>query len=454
MMSANWTPTSWKAKAALQQPNYPDAKALDDALVRLARLPPLVTSWEIENLKSALADAASGERFLLQGGDCAESFEECQSQVIANQLKVLLQMSLVLVQGTKKRIVRVGRFAGQYAKPRSSDTETRDGVSLPAYRGDLVNRIGFTPKERVPNPELLLEGYQRAALTLNFIRSLAVSGFADLHHPENWDLGFVSHSSLAGEYHAMVRSIGESLRFMEAVAGASVGELSRVDFYTSHEALHLLYESAQTRQVPRREGWYNLATHFPWIGERTRGLAGAHVEYFRGLRNPIGVKVGPSMTAEELTQLLEILHPTNEPGRITLIHRFGEDKIAKALPPLIDAVRKTGKTVLWCADPMHGNTESTKSGLKTRDFGKIVAELEQALEIHHALGSRVGGVHLELTGEDVTECVGGARGLSEEGLSRAYRTQVDPRLNCEQALEMAMRIARKLARASDRAAPL
>ena len=445
-MSQQWSPTSWRSRKAAQQPSYPCPEAVDRAVEQLAKLPPLVTSWEIESLKSQLAEAAAGRRFLLQGGDCAESLEECESANIAAKLKILLQMSLVLVHGTRKRIIRVGRFAGQYAKPRSQDTETRDGLTLPSYRGDLINRSSFTEADRTPNPELMLRAYERSALTLNFIRSLIDGGFADLHHPEYWDLAFVEHSPRAAEYQRIVESIGDSLRFMETLAGTSIGEINRVDFYTSHEGLHLLYEQAQTRQVPRRTGWYNLATHFPWIGMRTADPDGAHVEYFRGIANPIAVKIGPTMTREILVRLLDDLHPDDEPGRLTLIHRFGAHKIAKGLPPLIEAVKETGKTVLYCCDPMHGNTQRTANGIKTRNFDHILAEIEQAFEIHHNAGTYLGGVHIELTGEDVTECVGGARGLAEADLSRAYKSQVDPRLNYEQALELALLIARRVSR--------
>ncbi len=441
-----WSPSSWQSRPAAQQPVYPDPQALQEVLVQLSRLPPLVTSWEVETLKQELGEASAGKRFLLQGGDCAESFEDCESGTIASKLKILLQMSLVLLHGSKKRIIRVGRFAGQYAKPRSADMEIRNGQTLPSYRGDIINRIAFTESDRVPNPELLLRGYERAALTLNFIRSLVDGGFADLHHPEYWDLGFVDHSPQADEYRHIVDSIGDSLKFMETVAGMTAGELSRVEFYTSHEGLHLLYEQAQTRRVPRRPGWYNLSTHFPWIGDRTRSLEGAHVEYFRGIVNPIGVKVGPTMKPDELAALAEILNPQNEPGRLTLIHRFGAKKIAACLPPLIEAVQKTGRLVLWCCDPMHGNTENTKSGFKTRNFDSILAELEQAFKLHRQHGSILGGVHFELAGENVTECLGGARGLKEADLSKAYKSQVDPRLNYEQALEMALRISRLMAR--------
>ena len=442
--SVSWSPTSWQSKPASHQPPYGDLAAVDRVAAELAGLPPLVTSGEIETLKSQLAEAARGKRFLLQGGDCAERFDECDSAVIARKLKILLQMSLVLVHGTRKRVIRVGRFAGQYAKPRSEETETRDGVSRPSYRGDLVNRAGFTEADRALDPQNLLRGYERAALTLNFIRALVDGGFADLHHPEYWDLDFVRHSPRASEYQRIVESIGESLRFMETLAGTDVGEINRVDFFTSHDGLHLIYEMAQTRQVPRREGWYNLSTHFPWIGMRTTDLSGAHVEFFRGIENPIAVKIGPSMTPEWLTGLLDVLHPNDEPGRLTLVHRFGAHSISECLPPLIEAVRQSGKTVLWCCDPMHGNTERTAAGPKTRKFEHILSELDQAFEIHQRLGTSLGGVHFELTGDNVTECTGGARGLNETDLKRAYRSQVDPRLNYEQALEMAMLIARRV----------
>ena len=443
-MSATWSPASWQSCDALQQPSYPDAAALDAVLTQLAELPPLVTSWEIETLRDQLAEAQDGRRFLLQGGDCAERFDECTSGTIADKLKILLQMSLVLVHGTRKPIIRVGRFAGQYAKPRSDDIETRDGVALPSYRGDNVNGPDFTPEQRIPDPQRLLRGYERAALTLNFVRALIDGGFADLHHPEYWDLGFVEHSEHAETYREIVRTIGDSIRFMETISGVPVGRTQRVDFFTSHECLHLSSEEAQTRQVPRREGWYNLSTHLPWIGMRTAALDGAHVEYARGIRNPIGIKLGPGMTADWLHGLLDTLNPANEGGRIILIHRFGAHHIAEHLPPLIDAVQSTGRAVLWCCDPMHGNTEKTAQGIKTRKFEHILAELEQAFEIHATKGTYLGGVHFELTGDDVTECTGGARGLHEDDLRRAYRSHVDPRLNYEQALEMALRIARRM----------
>ncbi|HUR41155.1 MAG TPA: 3-deoxy-7-phosphoheptulonate synthase class II [Verrucomicrobiae bacterium] len=438
--SPNWRPDSWQGRPAVQQPVYPDPAALDQALEGLRHLPPLVTSWEVNNLKHQLAEAQAGKRFVLQGGDCAESFADCRPEIITNRLKVLLQMSLVLVHGLKKPVVRVGRFAGQYAKPRSVNDETRDGVTLPAYRGDLVNLPEFTAEARTPDPGRLLEGHARSALTVNFVRGLIDGGFADLHHPEYWDLSWVHHSPLAEQYQKIVDSIGHSVRFMETLAGQPIGDFSRVDFYTSHEALVLYYEQAQTRQVPRSEGWYNLSTHFPWIGMRTAALDGAHVEYMRGIRNPIAVKVGPKMDADGLAGLCEVLNPSNEPGRLAFIHRMGASEIATRLPPLIETLRARGHEVLWLCDPMHGNTQATRAGVKTRRFDDIQGELEQAFRIHETHGSHLGGVHLELTGEDVTECLGGARDLTEGDLARAYKSTVDPRLNYEQALELAMKI--------------
>jgi len=439
----NWKPGSWQKFPALQQAAYPDPEALVDVLEELGELPPLVTSWEILSLREQIAEAQSGNRFFLQGGDCAESFRECSSPLITNRLKVLLQMSLALVHGLQMPVVRVGRFAGQYAKPRSSDTETRDGVTLPSFRGDLVNGIEFTEEARTPDPQRLIQAHSLSAMTMNFIRSLVDGGFADVHHTENWDLSWVEHSPLADEFHKLTESLGQSLRFMETITGRDIGRLRRVDFFTSHEALHLPYEQAQTRKVPRQWGWFNLGTHFPWIGMRTADLDGAHVEYFRGIRNPLGIKVGPGMTADWLVRLLGTLNPEREAGRIVLIHRMGEDKIEESLPGLINAVRETGSPVLWISDPMHGNTESTRDGIKTRRFRKIMREMELAFEIHRDNKSRLGGVHLELTGEEVTECTGGARDLSEEDLKRSYKSTVDPRLNYEQSLEMAMFIVRK-----------
>jgi 3-deoxy-7-phosphoheptulonate synthase len=441
--TTTWHPASWHTRKAQQQPHYTDAAALDRAIADLSRLPPIVVSWEVDALRERLAAAQRGDAFLLQAGDCAESFAECESDKIAKQLKVILQVSLVMLHGLKRPIVRVGRMAGQYAKPRSADTETREGVTLPSYRGDIINHPEFTPEARAADPQLLLRGYERAALTLNFVRALIDGGFADLHHPEYWDLGFLRHSPAREAYERIVRSISDSLDFFESLTGGPVHATGRVDFYASHEGLHLQYEQAQTRFIPRGQQWYNLSTHMPWIGMRTAQLDGAHVEYFRGIANPVGVKVGAAMDTEWLQGLVTTLNPNNQPGRLTLIHRFGAKDIEKSLPRLISAVRETGQSVLWVCDPMHGNTESTVGGYKTRRLENVQKELELAFAIHEANGSRLGGVHLEMTGEDVTECTGGARGLSDADLARAYKSQVDPRLNYEQALELAFVIAER-----------
>ena len=438
-----WSPASWRDKPATQLPVYPDAGALAAAQDELRALPPLVTSREILSLQQQLAEAQEGRRFLLQGGDCAETFAECRSDVISNRLKVLLQMSLVLVHGLKLPVVRVGRFAGQYAKPRSADTESRDGITLPSYRGDMVNGPEFTAQARTPDPSRMIKAHARSAMTMNFVRALIDGGFADLHHPEYWGLGWVEQSPLADEYQKMVAGIGDAVRFMETLAGRQIHSLDRVDFFTSHEALLLPYEEAQTRQVPRADGWFNLSTHFPWIGMRTAALGGAHAEYFRGIRNPVAVKIGPSTSADDLLRLIDVLNPHDQPGRLGLIHRMGAHEIARRLPPLLEAVKREGRRVLWICDAMHGNTEATSNGYKTRRFDTIRSELEQAFDLHAAAGTRLGGVHLELTGENVTECLGGARELTEIDLQRAYRTTVDPRLNYEQALEIAMLIVRK-----------
>ncbi len=436
-----WSPESWRSKTANQQPVYSNQSALDAAIARLNQLPPLVTSWEIHSLRQQLAEAEQGRAFVLQGGDCSESIDDCSTDSIVRNLKVLMQMSFVLTYGTKKQIIRIGRIAGQYAKPRSSSEETRGEVTLPVYRGDIINRSGFTKTEREPDPTLLLRGYEHAALTLNFIRALSAGGFADLHHPENWEMEFAKDSPRGKQYHSMVESITNSLQFMEKVLGTGIIASRGVEYFTSHEALHLTYEQAQTRTVPRRTGWYNLSTHFPWIGNRTRELEGAHLEYCRGIQNPIGVKVDAMIDGDELVELTKILNPQNEPGRITLIHRMGASKIEQQLPRLIEAIQSNDRRVLWVADPMHGNTFATDSGKKTRDFGQIVSELQSAFKVHTACGSRLGGVHLELTGENVTECVGGASQLTESDLDRAYKSAVDPRLNYDQAMEIAFSIS-------------
>ena len=439
----DWTKDSWRSKKTLHQPVYPDEAQLNAALTYLSGLTPLVTSWEVQRLKEFLGEAALGKRFLLQGGDCAESFNECTADVITSRLKVLLQMSLVLIYGLKLPVIRVGRFAGQYAKPRSSETETINGVTLPTYKGDMINGIEFTEKARTPSPDRLMQAHSRSAMTLNFVRALVDGGFADLHHPEYWDLDFLEHSSRAEDYQRIVDYIGEAVSFMETFSDMPSASIGRTTFYTSHEALFLPYEESQTRKVPHNPGWYNLSTHMPWIGMRTAFPGSAHIEYMRGISNPIGMKVGPGMSTENLMELLDILNPSNEPGRITLITRFGKDHVKTHLPPMIEAVQAANKVVLWISDPMHGNTIKTEEGIKTRPFDYILEELELVMDTHLQMGSHLGGVHFELTGEDVTECTGGARGLVNADLVRAYKSQVDPRLNAEQALEMALSIVRK-----------
>jgi 3-deoxy-7-phosphoheptulonate synthase len=442
----SWSPTSWEAKPVEQSIAYDDASEVRAVVEKLRTLPPLVTSWEVERLKGLIAEAQTGKRFLLQGGDCAETIGECRPAVITNKLKILLQMSLVLIHAGKKPVIRVGRFAGQYAKPRSKPTETRDGVTLPSYFGDLVNRPEFTPEARRADPQLLVAGYMHAALTINFIRSLTAAGFADLHHPEYWDLSFFKRVGLnpavREEYERTTRELSQALRFMEALGESTVDDLTRVDFFTSHEGLNLHYESAQTRTVPRRAGFYDLTGHLPWIGERTRAEGGAHVEFFRGIRNPVGVKVGPSADPGEIVRLATLLNPENEAGKIVLITRLGAGAVDRALPPLVDAVGRAGRRVLWVCDPMHGNGITTASGLKTRDFDQILREVERSFDVHASLGSILGGVHFELTGEDVTECIGG--GISESDLDRNYASVCDPRLNFAQALEMAFLVGRKM----------
>lgn len=451
---SGWSPDSWRTKPGASVVSYDDPAALSEALRQLAQFPPLVTSWEIERLKAEIAEAQEGRRFILQGGDCAETLADCRPEPITNKLKILLQMSLVLVHGLKRPVTRVGRFAGQYAKPRSSPTETRmvDGraVTLPSYYGDLVNGSEFTPRSRRPDPFLMVRGYKHSALTLNFIRSLVDGGFADLHHPEYWNLSFFRHAGLSpqlrAEYERTTERLADGLRFMEALGERTVDDLTRVEFFTSHEALCLDYEAAQTRRVPRRSGYYDLTTHLPWIGERTRALDGAHVEFCRGIENPVGVKIGPGISPSELGDLCERLNPSNEAGRLVLITRMGAEKAAGVLPPLVAEVVRRGRRVLWSCDPMHGNGMKAASGIKTRSFDAILRELEATHEALAAGGARLGGVHFELTGEDVTECVGGAAGVTEQDLTLNYATLCDPRLNYQQALEMAFLLARRMGR--------
>jgi len=453
-----WHPESWRSRTATDPAArifaapYDNEGAVASVSARLRDLPPLVTSFEIEALKAQLAEAAQGKRFLLWGGDCAESLADCRPAIITIKLKILLQMSLVLVYATKKPVVRVGRMCGQYAKPRSTITETRtvngQALTLPSYFGDLINRAEFTPESRRPDPELMLEGYKHAALTLNFVRSLLHAGFADIHHPEYWDLGFLQRAALTPdvrrEYELLTSRLLDGVRFMEAVGERGFEQLSAVDFFSSHEALNLFYESAQTRTVPRRTGHYNLSTHLPWLGERTRRLDGPHVEYLRGINNPIGVKLGPSANIDDILQLLDTLDPSHQPGKLVLIPRLGAANVRRVLPGFIEGVRRAGRSPLWVCDPMHANSIITRSGRKTRSFDDILRELDDSLTVHAETNSRLGGVHVEITGQDVTECIGGVMNLSENDLDRNYDTLCDPRLNYEQSLELAFRLARRI----------
>lgn len=453
--AADWSTDSWKRRLASQQVVYPDRQAVELAVNRLRELPPLVSSGEVERLKSLLADAQAGTRFMLQGGDCAERIADCRPDAITGKLKILLQMSLVLARAANKPVIRVGRMAGQYAKPRSSPTETRTGtpgtpVTLPSYYGDLVNDAAFDADARRPDPGRMVEGYKHAGLTLNFIRALLDAGLGDIHHPEQWDMPSLKKAGLVPEvaekYREMTRRVLDGLRLMEALGARTVDELTRADFFVSHEGLNLLYESAQTRRVPRRTGWFNLSTHLPWIGERTRSLDGAHVEYFRGISNPVGIKVGPTVGGPELVRLLDLLNAPREPGKMVLITRMGADGVEKALPGLVRAVASVKHPVLWVCDPMHGNSTTLASGIKTRRFELIVTEMLRTYDTLAGEGAHLGGVHVELTGEDVTECLGGASGVSEADLVRNYASPCDPRLNYEQALELAFALAERMER--------
>jgi len=437
----------------MQAVQYGDESALRAATERLRQLPPLVTSSEVETLKAQITEAQEGRRFILVGGDCAETLADCRDDIITSKLKILLQMSLILVHASQRPVTRIGRFAGQYAKPRSQPTEERrdaegNALVLPSYFGDLVNREEFTAEARRPDPALLLEGYKHAALTLNFIRSLSRSGFADIQHLDNWDLRGLGASQLPKELQDSYRETSDEVRralgFMSSFRDLKRDDLTKVEFFTSHEALNLEYEAAQTRQVPRRDGWYCLTTHLPWIGERTRDPGGAHVDFCRGLANPVGVKIGPGTKPSELKTLLDTLNPTNEAGKTVLITRLGDDQVASALPPLIEAIQAEGRHVLWMCDPMHGNTEITAAGRKTRSYDRVLREISEVMLVHRAQGTWFGGVHFELTGDDVTECIGGAAGITESDLDTNYATACDPRLNYRQALEMAFAVAREM----------
>ncbi len=439
----NWTPESWRARPIKQQPQYDNPSQLNEVLGEVRKLPPLIFAGEVDRLKQYLAAAGRGEVFVLQGGDCAERFQDCNKEAITSKLKILLQMSVVLCYGLRKPVVRIGRIAGQYAKPRSQDTETVDGQEIPVYRGDIINSFEPNLEARKPDPRRIKRAYLLAASTLNYVRALTKGGFADLHQPQNWDLTFVNKVPQRTDYERIVSNIRDAIVFMEAL-GNREESLRSVEFYTSHEGLLLALEEALTHFVPEQKRWYNLGAHMLWIGDRTRQLDGAHIEYFRGIANPIGVKVGPTSDPKEIIEICRTLNPRNEEGKITLISRYGEGKVKQHLPSLIQAVRNANIPVVWSVDPMHGNGIKTQGGTKTRDFDAILAEVQESFEVHKQLGSPLGGIHFELTGQDVTECIGGAAGITADQLDQNYETYCDPRLNYSQSLEMAFLISRML----------
>ena len=445
-MAQPWSPSSWRGRPIRQVPEYPDPAALAAVETRLKTYPPLVFAGEARNLTAGLADVAEGKAFLLQGGDCAESFAEFHPDNIRDTFRVLLQMSVVLTYAGALPVVKLGRIAGQFAKPRSTDTETQNGVTLPSYRGDNINGIEFDEISRAPDPARLMQAYMQSAATLNLLRAFASGGYADLHNVHRWTLGFIAGSPAGERYRALAGRITETLEFMEAcgITPESTPQLRATDFYTSHEALLLGYEQAMTRIDSTSGDWYDTSAHLVWIGDRTRNLDGAHVEFCRGIKNPIGLKCGPSLPEDELLKLIAALNPENKAGRLTLICRFGSDKIADKLPRLIRAVKREGAKVVWSCDPMHGNTVSTQSGFKTRPFERILKEVKAFFDVHRAEGTHAGGVHFEMTGQNVTECLGGAQAISEEDLASRYQTHCDPRLNANQALELAFLMAESL----------
>ncbi|MGF1625857.1 MAG: class II 3-deoxy-7-phosphoheptulonate synthase [Alphaproteobacteria bacterium] len=449
-MAAKWSPDSWRTRTARQMPGYPDRAALEHAEHELASFPPLVFAGEARALTARLADVAEGKAILLQGGDCAESFLEYRANDIRDTLKVLLQMTVVLMWGAGLPVVKVGRLAGQFAKPRSGDTEIIDGVELPSYRGDIINDIAFTPAARTPDPERMVQAYNQSAATLNLLRAFTRGGFADLHQVHSWTLDFLKGSPAGERFTMVAEQIGEALEFMRACGiDEHVPQVSEAEFFTSHEALLLPYEEALTRQDSLTGDWYDCSAHMIWIGERTRQIDGAHVEFCRGVHNPIGLKCGPTMTGDELLKLIDLLNPANVPGRLTLITRMGAEKVEQGLPPLVRAVLREGRNVVWSCDPMHGNTLKSATGYKTRPVDRILGEVRGFFAVHHAEGSHPGGVHFEMTGRDVTECIGGAQAITEEQLADRYHTHCDPRLNGSQALELAFLIAEERRRTRD-----
>src|SRR5690349_3345880 len=436
--AADWTPTSWRNRPAQQMPVYPDAAAVASAEARLRRYPPLVFAGEARKLKAALAKVANGDAFLLQGGDCAESFADFTANNIRDTFRVLLQMAVVLTYGAGVPVVKVGRMAGQFAKPRSSDVEKIGDVQLPSYRGDNVNGFEFTPEARLPDPERMVQAYNQSAATLNLLRAFAQGGYADLHEVNRWNLDFVRNSPASERYHDLAARLDETLNFMAACGlnSSTTPQIAETDFFTSHEALLLPYEEALTRVDSTSGDWYDCSAHMVWIGDRTRQPDGAHVEFMRGVKNPIAMKCGPSLDPQELVRLIDTLNPENEAGRLTLICRMGTDKVETKLPPLIRAVEREGRKVVWCCDPMHGNTITSTTGYKTRLFDRILGEVKAFFAAHEAEGTYAGGVHFEMTGQDVTECMGGAQAISEATLADRYHTHCDPRLNASQALEL------------------
>ncbi len=446
MSAERWSPDSWRAKPIQQVPDYPNAQALSDVERELAGFPPLVFAGEARKLKKALAKVAAGEAFLLQGGDCAESFAEHSADNIRDFFRVFLQMAVVTTFAAASPVVKVGRIAGQFAKPRSSPTEKRDGAELPSYRGDIINGVDFTPEARIPNPRRQLKAYRQSAATLNLLRAFATGGYANLENAHRWMLGFVKDSPLSGRYQELAARITESLDFMRAIGldPEAHPEMRQTDFYISHEALLLGYEQAMTRVDSTTGDYYSTSGHMIWIGDRTRQFDHAHVEFCRGVRNPIGIKCGPSLKPDDLLRLIDVLNPTDEAGRLTLICRFGSDKVGEFLPPLIRAVKREGKTVVWSCDPMHGNTISVGDGYKTRPFERVMGEIRNFFAVHQIEGTYAGGVHLEMTGKNVTECLGGAREISELNLQDRYDTTCDPRLNAEQSIEVAFLVAELL----------
>ncbi|ASM52362.1 MULTISPECIES: class II 3-deoxy-7-phosphoheptulonate synthase [Pseudoalteromonas] len=439
----SWNPNSWRELPILQQPQYPDQEELKSVEGQLKSAPPLVFAEETRSLFKQLEDVCEGRAFLLQGGDCAESFSDFNAANIRDTFKTILQMAVVLTYGGKCPVVKIARMAGQYAKPRSADLETIDGVSLPSYRGDIVNSFEFTEEARIPDPQRLMKAYHNSAATLNLLRAFAQGGLADLHQVNRWNMGFVAANPQKERFQQLADKIQDALEFMEVcgINSTIAPSLKETDLYTSHEALLLGYEEALTRRDHLSGDWYDCSAHFVWIGERTRQLDHAHIEFFKGIKNPIGVKVGPGMDPDDLIRLIDAVNPDNIPGRLTLITRMGADVLPEKLPALVRRVQQEGRKVIWSSDPMHGNTEKATSGYKTRSFDNIMREISQFFAVHKSEGSYAGGVHLEMTGQHVTECTGGAYGLSDDDLAQRYKTQCDPRLNADQVLEVGFLVA-------------